>query len=67
MGHSDGMREGGHQIGPPSCEDMVKTASFLSFSFLTFLFIHVLLHFPMFLVGTDYRANSRSHLVSCLS
>lgn len=28
VGHSDGMREGGHQIGPPSCKDMFKIASF---------------------------------------
>lgn len=40
VGHSDGMREGGHQIGSPFCKDMVKTASFffnLSFDRTAFL------------------------------
>lgn len=37
MGYSDGMGVGGHQIGSPSCKDMVKTASFfyVSISVLT--------------------------------
>lgn len=35
MGHSDGMREGAHQIGLLFCKNMVKSASFsLLFDFV---------------------------------
>lgn len=43
VGHSDGMRERGHQIGSPCCKNTVNSASFS----LCFYFILIGTHLKM--------------------